>query len=170
MNKRIFRVFCTVCFIVYLALLVKLIVFKYPGAMTREVLRGWSVGGLIRHIQSANLIPFKTISRSLSSNRLRVEITALIYNVIAFSPLGFLLPCLGERTRRWGVVLIAGLGVSLAIELVQVVTMLGAADIDDVILNVIGTMIGYGLFRLVSAAYRRIYKPSGAAGGDAGGA
>jgi glycopeptide antibiotics resistance protein len=168
MNKRTFRIFCTVCFIAYLALLVKLIVFKYPGAMTREILQSWSVGGLIRHIQSANLIPFKTISRSLFHNELRVEITSLIYNVIAFSPLGFLLPCMGERTRRWGVVLIAGLGISLAIELVQVVTMLGSGDVDDVILNVLGTMIGYGLFRLVSAAYQRIYKPTRAAGGDTG--
>jgi glycopeptide antibiotics resistance protein len=161
MNKRTFRVTCTVCFIVYLALLVKLIVFKYPDSMTREILRSWSVGRLIKHIQSANLIPFKTISSGLFHNQLRIETAALVYNLIAFSPLGFLLPCIGERTRRWGVVLIAGLGVSLAIELAQLVTMLGSADIDDVILNVVGTMIGYGFFRLVSAAYRRIYKPSG---------
>jgi glycopeptide antibiotics resistance protein len=168
MNKRTFRVFCTVFFIAHLALLVKLIVFKYPGSMTREILRTWSVGRLIRHIQSSNLIPFKTISSSLFHNQLRIEIAALVYNVIAFLPLGFLLPCMGERTRRWDVVLIVSFSVSLAIELVQLVTMLGSADVDDVILNVVGTVIGYGLFKATFAAYQRIYQPAHAAGGDAG--
>jgi glycopeptide antibiotics resistance protein len=100
MNKRIFRIFCTVCFIVYLALLVKLTVFKFPGAMTREFLRNWSVGGLIRHIQSANLTPFRTIGGSLSGSRLRIQAIALVYNVAAFIPLGLMLPCLVERARR----------------------------------------------------------------------
>jgi glycopeptide antibiotics resistance protein len=167
MNKRTFRVFCTVCFIAYLALLVKLIVFKYPDLMTHEILRSWSAEGLVRHIQSSNLIPFKTISRSLSPDRLRIEIVALIYNIVAFVPLGFLLPCMGERARKWGVVLIAGLGVSLAIELVQLVTMLGSADVDDVILNVLGTLIGCGLFKAASAAYREFRRPPDA---DRGGA
>jgi glycopeptide antibiotics resistance protein len=166
MNKRALNIFCIACFVAYLALLAKLIVFKYPGAMTREILRTWSVEGLARHVRSANLIPFQTISSSLFNRQLRIEIAALVFNVAAFVPLGFLLPCINRNARRWGAALVAGLSVSLAVEFVQLVTILGSADIDDVILNVTGAMIGYGLFRLADAAYWRIDKPARAAGGE----
>jgi glycopeptide antibiotics resistance protein len=37
---------------------------------------------------------------------------------------------------------------------------LGTGDIDDVILNVAGTLVGYLLFRLLWIVYQRFYRPS----------
>lgn len=41
-------------------------------------------------------------------------------------------------------------------ELVELVTLLGEADVDDLLLNVAGTLVGYTMFVLAAAAYRKI--------------
>lgn len=156
MRSRLLKFCFAMCLIAYLILLIKLIVFKYPDAMMLDILRGWSMDGFRRHLAMSNIIPFRTIGSSLFNPQLRVEVTALIYNVIAFVPLGFLLPCIAARFRRWIQAFAAGLVVSLWFEFVQLVTMLGAADVDDVILNVSGTLIGYGVYQLVGAGYRAV--------------
>lgn len=40
-------------------------------------------------------------------------------------------------------------GIIVAVELLQLFTLLGSCDIDDLILNMIGAFLGYGLFRMV---------------------
>lgn len=44
----------------------------------------------------------------------------------------------------------------LVIEIIQFITFLGSADIDDLILNVLGAAIGYGIVRL--KVVRRLLK------------
>lgn len=156
MKKRAFQIFLVAGFLAYLALLVKLIVFKYPNAKTEQILRSWSVDGVGRHLKTANIIPFRTIFNGLFNNTLPVEIPTIIYNIAAFLPLGFLVPCLSERARKLSMVLLAGFLVSLTLESIQLVMVLGAADVDDIILNVMGAVSGYGCFRLAPAIYQRV--------------
>lgn len=77
-------------------------------------------------------------------------------NVLLFVPLGFLLPLVLPRLdRRWRV-LTVGAGVSLLIELAQL-PMPGVrrADVNDLLLNVAGTALGWLLYALVSRADSR---------------
>ncbi|MCI1894816.1 VanZ family protein [Lacticaseibacillus suilingensis] len=76
-------------------------------------------------------------------------------NVLWFIPFGFGLPSL-RRTKiaAWRVVG-WGLLLSLAIESLQFVLASGVADIDDVIFNTIGTILGFGLWRLLSPRSRK---------------
>lgn len=154
MNTKGFKLFCFVCLIIYLLLLTRFIVFKYPDSMMSEIINTWSLDRLIRNIQTANFIPFRTIGTNLFNPQLPVEVPTLIYNIAAFLPLGFLLPCISEKARRWYATLIIGLLIALLFELVQLVTALGTADIDDLLLNVSGVMIGYGLFKLVALFFQ----------------
>jgi len=72
----------------------------------------------------------------------------LTANVALFVPLGLLAPLASERLRRFRSVLIFGVKASLAIEVSQF--LIGrSADIDDVILNVVGVGIGYGAWALI---------------------
>lgn len=143
--KHIRRVLALVL-IVYLILLVRLIIFKFPDAMMEQILQLWSPEGVLRRLASANMIPFRTIGDSLFNATLPVQLPTLIYNIAAFVPLGFLVPLISERARRLVIVLIVASGVSVSLELIQVFTGLGLGDIDDVILNVTGAAIGYGIF------------------------
>ena len=96
-----------------------------------------------------NLIPFQDFSAS--------NITGMVLNMIMFAPLGFLLPAYFERYRHWGRTLAAGFLTSLAVELIQLFTF-RATDVDDLIMNTLGTLVGFLLAKLIfrhrSAVYR----------------
>lgn len=65
-----------------------------------------------------------------------------ILNVLLFVPLGFLLPVLWKRYRARKATVLFGFGMSLAIELLQILTF-RATDVNDLITNVLGTFLGF---------------------------
>jgi glycopeptide antibiotics resistance protein len=135
--------------VLYLLLLVRLIIFKFPASMTAEILQRWSINGALRNMSNVNIIPFTTIWDDLFNATLPVQLPTLIYNMVAFVPLGFLIPLISKRGQRLVIVLIVAFSISTSLELIQIFTLLGTGDIDDVILNMIGAAIGYGVFALV---------------------
>ena len=67
-------------------------------------------------------------------------------NVIMFIPFGFLLPFVCDRAKRLKCCFVMTLAVILLVELLQLVTLLGSFDIDDVILNMIGIFMGWAVY------------------------
>ena len=102
-----------------------------------------------------NLVPFRSLVQSFS---FKLGAWWLIRmdggNFLLLVPHTLLGPVLWPKLRRWWKALLLGLGLSLAIELVQLSLRLVAAppyrsvDIDDVIVNTAGAMCGYGLYVL----------------------
>ncbi len=86
---------------------------------------------------------FSTISRNFSDNIYPVE------NVILFIPLGMLLPALLKAFKKIHYCMLLGFFFSLAIELSQYLTKRGYFQIDDILTNTIGCMIGLGFFTIV---------------------
>lgn len=84
-------------------------------------------------------------------------------NLVMFVPLGIMLPLLSERWASAKAVLTIALMASVSIELLQYAERwLGSArwsDIDDVLLNVTGALLGYGLLRLARVAGRWLKSP-----------
>lgn len=72
-------------------------------------------------------------------------------NILLFVPFGFLLPLGLKGFRRFWRTYLAGFLTSLCIELVQLVTRRGVSELDDIFNNLLGTMIGYGLFAILRA-------------------
>ena len=70
-----------------------------------------------------------------------------ILNVLLFMPIGFLAGC-GLRGMTFKKVLFLGGGMSVFIELLQFIFKKGFCETDDVIHNVLGCIIGYGLWRV----------------------
>ena len=96
--------------------------------------------------------PFQTIELFLNAlhnpEYTSIATANLWGNVILFIPLGFFLPRIFPRLRKfWRTILAAALIVT-AVELTQLFTLLGYCDIDDLILNLIGAAVGYGIFKL----------------------
>ena len=67
----------------------------------------------------------------------------LVGNVIMFLPAGLLLPAIFPSHRNFLQFTVSCLAGILLIELIQLLTLLGSFDIDDVILNMFGLLIGY---------------------------
>ena len=82
-----------------------------------------------------------------------------IMNVVAFVPVGLLLGC-ALRSMTWWKVLLFGGVVSVSIETMQFVLKRGFAETDDVMHNLIGSLMGYGICSLVRYGYERIGKRS----------
>lgn len=73
----------------------------------------------------------------------------ILGNLVLLAPVGLLAPALWTRFRSWKTVLLLGLSISVSIELLQlVVSSYRTTDIDDVILNVTGTAVGYLCYKL----------------------
>ena len=98
-----------------------------------------------------NLIPFRTLrlfTQLLNSSRpelVRAAVTNLGGNIIMFIPLGFLLPRVFLRLSSLPRVLITTAAIITLVEILQLFTLVGSCDIDDLILNVLGAAIGFGL-------------------------
>ena len=78
----------------------------------------------------------------------------LVMNVLAFIPIGFAF-CMAFRRIRWWQGAIAGMSLSIGIEFLQLVFKRGCADIDDVIHNTLGCLMGCCLYLAVSRCYKR---------------
>ena len=96
-----------------------------------------------------NLIPFRTLrlyAGLLDSgvrSYIRMSVINLAGNIIMFIPLGFLLPRVFSRLTSLPRVLLTTTVLITAVEIIQLFTLVGSCDIDDLILNVIGSAIGY---------------------------
>jgi len=67
-------------------------------------------------------------------------------NILLFVPFGYLLPLLWKRADRWWKVVLCGFVLSLLIELTQLVTHLGMFDLDDLMNNSLGALLGWLCF------------------------
>ena len=101
------------------------------------------------------LVPFRTISDMLRY-RLASEIMInLVGNIVVFVPFGILMALVYPGLATWRRIAVAGALFSLGIELGQLGVSLALGfeyrqtEIDDVILNVTGVLLGFGLLRLV---------------------
>ena len=131
-----------VLFILYLALLVYFLFFA-------EI---YGRNSFADQDYRYNLIPFREVRR-FWIYRSQVGYLAaflnLAGNVIGFWPFGFFLPIVSRRSKKWyNTVIISG-GFSLCVELVQLVSKVGSFDVDDIILNTAGGILGYITYRIV---------------------
>lgn len=82
-----------------------------------------------------------------------------VLNIILFIPLGFLCPFISRAYEQAKNMLILGLGLSIFIEISQLFTQYRATDIDDLLTNTAGTMIGYLCFRVLAVLrFKRMTK------------
>jgi glycopeptide antibiotics resistance protein len=93
-----------------------------------------------------NLIPFQTIKLYIVNRAyfdLGTWISNLFGNIVMFIPLGIIIPTLNNRFLKILLFLTAIIAILLAVELLQMVMKVGSFDVDDVILNTIGAIIGF---------------------------
>ena len=145
---KLFRAVAWIVLLVYLAILTKMILFKSsPGYIKQHFLHHYSWQRVKEHARQGNYTLFTTIKLYLNSRgRIEYSVNNLAGNIIGFMPLGLLLPLLFRSLRSaWKIVLVSFL-FSLVFELVQLLTILGSFDVDDLLLNTIGGFLGYLFF------------------------
>lgn len=112
-----------------------------------------------------NLVPFKTVrlfaavvARGAQDGRsylYRFSVVNLLGNVAMFVPLGLLLPVLLPGLRLFWRFLLWVAAAIIAIELIQLFTLLGICDIDDLILNLVGATVGFWIYKWLALAHHK---------------
>ncbi len=83
------------------------------------------------------------------------ELQLIIFNMLMFMPLGFLLPMLGKRLRRFTPVLITTILVTVFVETTQMLTGTGIFELNDIFHNTIGSIAGYFLVAAILSCIER---------------
>ena len=84
----------------------------------------------------------------------REALLNLIGNTAMFIPLGIVWPSVFKQLDSHSKVIAAGVGYSLFIEILQLPFFDRVTDIDDLMLNSLGFLMGYGIYLLVNAVKR----------------
>lgn len=141
-RKALYTLFITYCVIMLLLLFARS--SRYFGGSYIEQLKA-----------NLNLRPFETMRRFIyvirhNSNpyMLKFAHLNLTGNIVAFIPFGFFMPSLFEPQQKLLRFVLSSAGIIAAIELTQLFTLRGSCDIDDLILNLTGALLGYVIWRL----------------------
>jgi glycopeptide antibiotics resistance protein len=148
----------TLILCLYLAILTKLILFK--NIPLSEIIHHFNFTYDQNLWRSNNFVPFKTIYfyLFLADINLSIRIENLAGNIIGFIPFGVILPLLSKRVFKLNTVILLTFCLSLTYEVLQLVFEFGSFDVDDLILNTLGGILGYlpiKIFRVFSKNRRR---------------
>lgn len=109
----------------------------------------------IHEVRQYNLIPLK-LYRALQIGE-KYSLAECMMNSAIFVPVGLMLGSVIEK-EKWWIPLFVGGGFSILIELSQLIFRRGVMELDDLLLNVLGCMIGYGLYLGVEYLINLLYK------------
>lgn len=149
-KRRIIRILSRICFIVYMFCLVYFLLLSDGFGR----IEGYS---MYRY----NLRPFQEIKRfSQITNSIDFfsRVVNLLGNVVAFVPFGALIRWVLNRKVRWYQAAGYTFLFSLSVELLQLAARVGVFDVDDLLLNSLGGLIGFWIYYLLLVLNRRSEK------------
>ncbi len=93
-----------------------------------------------------NLIPFLNLKQDLRG---------YLLNIAMFIPLGILLPLIWKEFHNFWRILLFGFILSFIIEISQIVNF-RSSDVNDLLMNTLGTMIGWGIVRVCLVVFMQL--------------
>lgn len=158
--KRVFGYLWRILFFLYVIILLKGVIFKLEPDTMKSLMDTWDDGVISAGMERANFTPLRTITMYVKYwhwGGLR-SFENLVGNVVAFIPFGYFLPSIWRPFRNLFFHMGCGFLFVFGIELFQLVSGFGAFDVDDIILNCAGILLGYLLYSLISVIIKRIRK------------
>ncbi|MNO24532.1 VanZ like family protein [compost metagenome] len=154
-SKSTMKLLLAAVFIIYMYFLIRIIVFKGAPVSLQSL---WEQAGrMLEHpgrvfSRHGNFIPFKEISREIGHLSISDPYSSLnlVGNLLLFIPFGVFVPMLcSQKERLFQKVFIRSFALSLSFEVTQLLLYIGTFDVDDLILNTSGGIVGYGIYRLL---------------------
>lgn len=132
-------------FFIYFLILINLTIFKY-GYLTLD----FDIRFYI------NYIPFvETVKMFINEfSDIHIALYNVIGNILLFIPLGFCIPLFFNKKNKLGKIILYGFTASLTIEVLQIFTPYNTTDIDDIIFNTFGTILGFVIFNIIYRIFK----------------
>ena len=125
--------------VIYLAFLIRepTPIYRYSLRLFNAASRSLEFGSVfISGLLSGNI---KTVGWS--------SLKGVVLNILLFIPFGYLIPMVWPQKKwTWWKIMLLGFAASFCIEIIQFITRLGFADVDDLMNNTVGAGIGYLLY------------------------
>ncbi len=153
-DKSLLKINLIIYFLVYIIMIFNLTLFDEIYGRQGLTAISWNREMLNKYFNNSfNIIPFRTIklfirgyNNGIVSNRAFYE--NIFGNILAFVPFAFFIPLIFKKINNYYKFLIIMIIIVIQIEFLQFITMSGACDIDDVILNLVGSSIAYLMFSI----------------------
>lgn len=132
-------------FFIYFLILVNLTMFKYGNLMLDFNIKFY-----------INYIPLVETINMFRNDFLDINIALhnVIGNILLFIPLGFDIPLFFNKKNKLSKIILYGFTASLTIELIQLFTPYNTTDIDDVIFNTLGAVLGFIIFNIIYKIFK----------------
>ena len=150
-HKKKVKFILRLVFVAYILFIFENLLLSSQRFLTREML-------INNRDAYTNITPFKTILqyfRNFQYFNLTDWLSNILGNVILFIPIGFILPLIASRCKNLFICCLYIFFLPLSIEVIQYTFNLGVFDVDDLILNCFGGLIGYIAYTLLT--YKRCY-------------
>ncbi|HJA66759.1 hypothetical protein B5F07_10775 [Lachnoclostridium sp. An169] len=147
-KAKIIRAFGKVLFVLYIAFLIYFL-----------FLAEWYGREGVAEEYRYNLELFKEIRRFLTYREqlgMFAVFANLFGNILIFVPYGFFIS-MASKSRGFFKTLFYSMGLSLIVEIIQLITRVGSFDVDDILLNTIGGVLGFIIFAVCNRIRRRLY-------------
>ena len=145
-RARRIRAFGKLLFVLYLIFLIYFLIFS-----------DWYGREGVLEEYSYNLVLFKEIKRFIVYRETLggfAVFTNLFGNILIFMPYGFFIS-MASRERGFFKTLLYSFGLSLCVEIFQLFSKVGSFDVDDILLNTAGGVLGYLSFVVCNGIRRR---------------
>ncbi len=154
---QIYRIILWTTFSIYLCISSYLLIFERAIVRIKNFFNGNSinryyysesenVSRIDSFIDNSNLVPFSNTYHYLTGTDhfpLIVIFNNIIGNILVFLPLGLLLPLLFRSYRKFSKILLKVTLSTVLVEVTQTTFRIGQFDVDDIILNLFGGLLGY---------------------------
>lgn len=137
----------------YICLLFVIVVVKFNGSF--EELENRIIMFSSEETINFNLIPFRSIGVQLTHINEWWALKNILGNIISFIPFGFLLPIVYNKINSFFKFFASNILFILFVESFQFFTRIGCFDVDDIILNFVGSLCGYLVLLLVKFLFKR---------------
>lgn len=154
-NYTILSIFSRLIFTIYCIFLILVLLNPMRnGEWVQSVRKGGGWFGI-----TLNVIPFKTTLYYLTiGNKINTDIIIqnLLGKIILFIPWGVLLPFSFRRLRTLKRTLLLTIIVTLTIQVIRIIFPIGIADIDNIILYTLGSLLGFILYKIIIKVVKNI--------------
>ena len=145
-KKRRLRILGKILFVLYILFVFYFLIFSDWYGRTGEMQE-----------YHYNLVLFKEIKRFWNYRGqlgALATFTNLFGNIVIFLPFGFFMPMASKYRSFWATA-VNSLALSLLVETFQLLTKVGCFDVDDLVLNTLGGILGYITFMICNTIRRR---------------
>ena len=110
-----------------------------------------------------DLIPFQTIYTYIENHQrynTNILIANLLGNIVLFIPIGIFIPLLNKKYMKTTSFLLLTFLILISVELIQMISKYGSLDVDDIILNSLGAIIGFYITKSFIIMIKRFFSLS----------